>query len=68
MRRRVLSPREAEVLRRLVEGERPAEIAGALGSSRSSVHTHLGRAQAKLGARTHEQLAAFFALLGGFAL
>jgi len=47
-----LSDRELEVLRRLVAGERPTDIARALHLSVKTVSTHKSRIQAKLGLPT----------------
>lgn len=52
-----LTAREAEVVRRLVAGQKPSEIAHALRVQRSTVSTHLANARAKLGARTNSELA-----------
>ncbi|RFU21284.1 response regulator transcription factor [Geodermatophilus marinus] len=50
-----LTPREREVLRRLVDAEGTTNIAAALGVSRSTARTHLQNVLLKLGARTRLQ-------------
>jgi NarL family two-component system response regulator LiaR len=52
----VLTPRERDVLMRLAQGQRPAEIASELGMSAHTVRTHTNKIFAKLG--VHSRLEA----------
>ncbi len=54
-----LSARELEVLRMLVGGRTPSQIAVALGLSASTVSTHLHRIKARVGARSLAELVQF---------
>ncbi len=60
-----LSPREAEVLRRLADGETNKAVARALGLSPRTVETHRAHLMAKLGVRSLSQ-AVRLALEAGF--
>lgn len=51
VKRRVLTPREIEVLRLFSKGARPRQIANNLGISERTVRHHLDRAQRKLFAK-----------------
>ena len=55
-----LSPRQWEVLRRLVEGERVSRIAAAMYVSRSTVRNHLSAIYAKVGVHSQDELVALF--------
>ncbi len=52
----VLSPREAEVLRRLAAGQRITDVATAMGVSVKTASTHKMRLQRKLGANNTAQI------------
>jgi DNA-binding CsgD family transcriptional regulator len=52
------TPREAAVLQRLLNGDRPKEIANDLGISPKTVVAHLGKLRLKLGARNSAHLVA----------
>ncbi|WP_051967031.1 helix-turn-helix domain-containing protein [Kitasatospora mediocidica] len=58
---RLLSPREAQALARLVAGDDTRAIAEALGVAPSTARTHLHRAMRKLGVRTRAEAAALAA-------
>lgn len=51
-----LSAREREIVRAIVAGLRPAEIAVRLGIARKTVETHLDNVYAKLGVHTRHDL------------
>jgi DNA-binding CsgD family transcriptional regulator len=51
-----LSPRQRQVLRRSIEGQTAAEIAGSLGVSVRTIETHLAHGYAKLGVRSRVEL------------
>jgi DNA-binding CsgD family transcriptional regulator len=52
----MLSPREAEVLRRLAAGQRITDVASAMGVSVKTASTHKMRLQRKLGANNTAQI------------
>ncbi|MGH8978162.1 MAG: alpha/beta fold hydrolase [Acidimicrobiia bacterium] len=51
-----LSPRQRQVLRRSIEGQTAAEIAGSLGVGVRTIETHLAHGYAKLGVRSRVEL------------
>jgi len=53
----ILTPRELLVARRIAEGESPAEVASALGTSVRTVRNQVQRVYEKLGVNSREQLA-----------
>ena len=53
-----LSPREAEILQLIIDGEKRTEIADRLVISKKTVDGHLWRVRAKLAARTNIHAAA----------
>jgi DNA-binding NarL/FixJ family response regulator len=55
--RPAISPRESQVLVRLVDGDSVADVASALFLSESTVKTHIGRLYEKLGVRNRAGLA-----------
>jgi DNA-binding NarL/FixJ family response regulator len=57
--RHALTPRELDVVRLVARGRTNAEIADALFLSLSTVKTHLGAVQGKLGARNRVEIAAW---------
>jgi RNA polymerase sigma factor (sigma-70 family) len=59
-----LSPREAEVVRRVAQGESNKEIAERLGLSQNTIKTYLRRAYRKLDTRTRSGAAALVARRG----
>jgi len=59
-RRHKLTPREAEIVARLAEGEKRESVAGELKISRHTLDTHVRRAFAKL--RLHSITAVVFFL------
>ena len=56
---RVLSERELQVVRLLVDGLGNQEIAARLGVSRRTVHAHLSNAMGKTGTQTRTQLVVY---------
>jgi DNA-binding NarL/FixJ family response regulator len=60
----LLTPREAEVLRRIAEGEDTRVIAAGMGIAPSTARTHVQRVLVKLGARTRLEAAAVAARTG----
>jgi DNA-binding NarL/FixJ family response regulator len=61
---RVLTPRELQVLARVVEGEGTRQIAAGMGIALSTARTHVQRVLVKLGARTRLEAAAVAARTG----
>lgn len=61
LRRRGLSPREAEVFAQIVQGASSAAVAAHLGISRRTVDKHLERVFRRLGARTRAEAVAILA-------
>jgi DNA-binding NarL/FixJ family response regulator len=57
-----LTPREKEVLLRVVRGEKRSVIAGALGISVNTVHFHVDNVRAKLRVATVIEAAVFCAV------
>jgi two-component system nitrate/nitrite response regulator NarL len=59
-----LTDRERDVLRRLMRGDSTDDIAGALGTARSTTRTHIQNVLAKLGAHSRREAVAFAARQG----
>ena len=55
-----LSPRQWEIVRRLVDGERVTSIAAAMFLSRSTIRNHLSAIFAKVGVHSQDELVALY--------
>ncbi|MGH9085146.1 MAG: response regulator transcription factor [Acidimicrobiales bacterium] len=55
-----LSPRQWEIVRRLVDGERVTSIAAAMYLSRSTIRNHLSAVFAKVGVHSQDELIALY--------